>query len=147
MKNISSYIWIVPVFILIQVLILNNIQFVSFINPLVYLVLIITLPQDTERWFLLVFSFIVGILLDLFEGNIGLNSSSLVFVTFLTPHLQRVIIPKNSIDEKERLSLQVLGLKTFSLYALSIIVIHHSFLFLIDHFLTTYKSSFDYLSL
>ena len=75
-----------------------------------------------------------GILLDLFEGNIGLNSSSLVFVSFLTPYLQRAIIAKNSIDEKDRLSLQILGFKTFSIYALSIILIHHSFLFLLDHF-------------
>lgn len=134
MKHITTYIWLVPVFVLIQVLILNNIQFVSFINPFVYLVLIITLPQDTERWFLLIFSFFIGILLDLFEGNIGLNSSSLVFVSFLTPYLQRVIIPKNSIDEKDILSLQILGFKTFSVYALSIILIHHSYVFLLDHF-------------
>ena len=134
MKHIYSYLWIAPLFVLLQVLFLNNIQFVSYINPLVYLILIITLPQDTKKWFLIVYAFFLGILLDLFEGNIGLNSSSLVFIAFLKPYLHKVLIPKNLIDEKDKLGLQNLGIQTFSIYALIIIFIHNSFLFLLEHF-------------
>ena len=36
---------------------LNNIQFCGYINPLVYLILIITLPQDTEKWFIIIIYF------------------------------------------------------------------------------------------
>ena len=57
MKHIYSYLWIAPLFILLQVFFLNNVQFVSYINPLVYLILIITLPQDTEKWFLIIYAF------------------------------------------------------------------------------------------
>ena len=134
MKHIYSYLWLAPLFILLQVLFLNNIQFINYINPLVYLILIITLPQDTEKWFLLVFAFFVGIMLDLFEGNIGINSSALVFISFLKPYLQKILIPKNSIDEKDKLNLRILGIQTFSVYSLSIILIHNSFLFLLEHF-------------
>ena len=73
--------------------------------------------------------FFIGILLDLFEGNMGLNSSSLVFIAFVKPYLHQVLIPKNSIDDRDKLNLQVLGLKIFSMYALSVILIHHTFLF------------------
>ena len=66
MKNLTTYLWLVPVFVLIQILLLNNIQFISYINPLVYLVLIITLPQNTEKWFIILYAFLIGILLDLF---------------------------------------------------------------------------------
>ena len=56
-------------------------------KPLIYLILIITLPQDTEKWFIILYHFLfIGILLDLFEGNMGLNSSSLVFIGFITPY-------------------------------------------------------------
>ena len=134
MKHIYSYLWIAPLFVLLQVLFLNNIQFVSYITPLVYLILIITLPQDTKKWFLIVYAFFLGILLDLFEGNIGLNSSSLVFIAFLKPYLHKVLIPKNLIDEKDKLGFENLGIQTFSIYALTLILIHNSFLFLLENF-------------
>jgi len=137
MKHIYKYLFLAPVFILIQVLLLNNIYFLNYINPLVYIILIITLPKETEKWFILIFGFIIGILLDLFEGNIGLNASSLVFISFLKPYLQKFIIPKNSVDEKDKLNLQNLGIKTFSLFALTIIFAHNLFLFLLEHFTNT----------
>ena len=134
MKHIYSYLWLAPLFVLLQILCLNNIQFVSYINPLVYLILIITLPQDTEKWFLIVYAFFLGILLDLFEGNIGLNSSSLVFIAFFKSYLHKVLIPKNLINEKNKLGLKNLGIQTFSIYALTLIFIHNSFLFLLEKF-------------
>ena len=138
MKHIYSYLWLAPIFVLLQILFLNNIQFVSYINPLVYLILIITLPQDTEKWFLIFYAFFLGILLDLFEGNIGLNSSSLVFIAFLKPYLHKVLIPKNLIDEKDKLGLKNLGIQTFSIYALTIILIHNSFFFLLENFSSSF---------
>lgn len=137
MNDIYKYLWVVPSFILLQVLVLNNIQFVNYINPLVYILLLITLPQDTEKWFFIIFSFILGILLDVFEGNIGLNASSLVFISFLLPYLHKVLIPKNSVDEKDRLSLKILGVRVFSVYAISVIFIHNLFLFFLEHFSTS----------
>lgn len=137
MNDFYKYLWVVPSFILLQVLVLNNIQFVNYINPLVYILLLITLPQDTEKWFFIIFSFILGILLDVFEGNIGLNASSLVFISFLLPYLHKVLIPKNSVDEKDRLSLKILGGRIFSVYAISVIFIHNLFLFFLEHFSTS----------
>tara|TARA_B100000700_G_C14791500_1_gene736105 strand:- start:110 stop:610 length:501 start_codon:yes stop_codon:yes gene_type:complete len=124
-----------PFFILVQVLFLNNIWFTKdHINPLLYLILVISLPQNTEKWFLIIYAFSLGILLDLFEGNIGMNSSALVFISFLKPYINKIIIPKNYIDEKDKISLKSLGIKTFSTYAFTIIFIHNCFWFLLEHF-------------
>ncbi|MAO72270.1 MAG: hypothetical protein CMD02_07195 [Flavobacteriales bacterium] len=134
MQKLTTYLWLAPIFVLIQILLFNNIQFFRYINPLVYLILIITLPQDTEKWFIILYAFFIGILLDLFEGNMGLNSSSLVFIAFVIPYLHKFLIPRNSIDGKDKLNLQVLGLKIFSIYALSVIFLHHTFLFALENF-------------
>ena len=134
MKNFYSYLWLAPFFILLQVLILNNVQFNNYINPLVYLILIITLPQDTEKWFLIIYAFFLGLFLDIFEGDIGINSSSLVFISFIKPFLYNILIPQNSIDNKDKLGLKNLGIQTCSIYALTLIFIHNSFLFLLEHF-------------
>ena len=64
----------------------------------------------------------------------GLNSSSLVFIAFVIPYLHKFLIPRNSIDVKDKLNLQVLGLKIFSIYALSVIFLHHTFLFALENF-------------
>ena len=69
MQKLTTYLWLAPIFVLIQILLLNNIQFFRYINPLVYLILIITLPQDTEKWFIILYAFFIGILLDLFEAE------------------------------------------------------------------------------
>jgi hypothetical protein len=134
MKHIYSYLWLAPFFILLQILFLNNVQFNNYINPLVYLILIITLPQNTEKWFLIIYAFFLGLFLDLFEGDIGINSSALVFISFIKPYLYNILIPQNSIDDKDKLGLKNLGIQTFSIYALTLIFIHNSFLFLLEHF-------------
>ena len=135
MKHIYSYLWTAPFFILFQELILDNIGFTKYyINPLLYLILIISLPQNTEKWFLIIYAFLLGISLDLFDGNIGINSSALVFIAFLKPSLNKILIPKNYIDEKDKLGLKNLGIQTFSTYAVIIIFIHNCFWFLLERF-------------
>ena len=128
------YLLLMPIFILLQTLVLNNILFTSYINPLIYLVLIITLPQDIERWFILIYAFLLGISLDILEGNIGLNASSLVFTAFITPYIQKITIPNKSIEEKDYLTLETLGVKTFTLFSFSIILINHLFFFSLEIF-------------
>ena len=125
---------------LIQVLFLNNINLGGgplseyFMPPLIYLAIIITLPQETEKWFLIFYALSASLLLDVFENNIGLNSSSLVFLAFIKPYMEKVLIPKNSVDEKESLSLQVLGIQNFSVYSFFLIFLHNLFLFLLESF-------------
>lgn len=136
----TKYGWYVPLIMLIQILFLNNIHlgggYLSeyFMPPLIYLIIIITLPQDTEKWFLIFYALWSSLLLDIFEYNPGVNSSSLVLIAFLKPYLEKVFIPKNSIDEKDKLNLQILGLRVFSSYSLSLIFIHNLFLFLLEYF-------------
>ena len=136
----AKYGWRVPVIMLIQVLFLNNINLGGgplseyFMPPLIYLAIIITLPQETEKWFLIFYALSASLLLDVFENNIGLNSSSLVFLAFIKPYMEKVLIPKNSVDEKESLSLQVLGIQNFSVYSFFLIFLHNLFLFLLESF-------------
>ena len=101
-------------------LILNNIQFSTFVNPLIILIPILILPQNIEKWFLITYAFLIGISVDLFEGSLGLYASAMVFIAFLKPHLEKISIVKNSIDEKDELSLKNLGFKTFSVYSFTL---------------------------
>jgi len=134
MNHLYKHILLLPIFVLVQVLILNNILFSTYINPFIVLSLIIVLPQNTEKWFLIIYAFLIGLSLDLFEGSLGLHSSAMVLIAFLKPQIEKISIAKNSVDEKDDLNLQILGLKTFSVYSFLFIFTHHTFLFLLEHF-------------
>ena len=119
--------------ILLQVLFLNNVNLFGYINPFLFLILLIKIPEETPKWSVLIYSFIIGIFLDLFHGNLGLHSSSLVFISYIKPYLYKWIIPAKSIDEKDYFTLQKAGLQIFSIYTLIIICIHNSILFLLEN--------------
>ena len=133
-KQINKYIWLTPIFILIQIYVLNQVLFNGFSNPYIYIILIICLPQNTSRWLLLSFAFILGILVDSFEISLGIHSTACVLIAFIKPSIERIIIPRNTISEEDDLFLQKLGYKIFSIYSFFMILIHHSTLFLLVHF-------------
>jgi len=147
-KQLYKYIWLIAVFIFIQVYILNQVLFNGYINPYFYIMLIICLPQITPRWFLLTFAFFVGFILDVFEGSIGFHSTACVMIAFLKPVIERIVIPKNTISTEQDLFLQKLGFKMFSVYAFILIFIHHAILFLLAHFkLATFIDIFGKITL
>ena len=131
---IYKYLFYIPIFVLFQVLVLNHINLSGYINPLIYIILIITLPQNIPRWFIIIYAFCIGFTLDILESNPGLNSSSLVFISFIKPYLQKLILVRKSVDEKEKLNLQILGFRIFTKLSLSIIIIHNIFMFLLELF-------------
>mgnify|MGYP001161286188 CR=1 FL=1 len=136
-KQLYKYFWLAPIFIFIQVYVLNQVLFNGYINPYFYIMLIICLPQITPRWLLLFFAFFLGFFLDIFEGSIGFHSTACVFIAFIKPSIERLIIPKNTISEEQDLFLQRLGSKMFSVFSLILIFTHHTILFLLAHFKLT----------
>ena len=133
-KQIYKYLWLSPIFILIQIYILNQVMFNGYINPYFYVMLIICLPQVTPKWFLLLFSFSLGLFIDLFEGTVGFHSTAIVIMAFIKPTVEKIVIPKNTISGEQDLFLQKLGFKMFAVYSLLLVLIHHTILFLLSHF-------------
>ena len=136
MKHIYKNIWTIPLLVVFQIFILNNINFLGYANPYLYLIPIITLPYDTPKWILMIVSIYTGILLDLDPINfrLGMHSSILIFIAFIKPTLQKLILNKKTIEERYPLNLKKIGYKNFSLLAISIILIHNSLIFMMEYF-------------
>jgi len=133
-KNIYKYLWLTPLFVFIQIYILNQVLFNGYINPYLYIMLIICLPQITPRWFLIIFGFLLGLSIDLFSGSLGFHSTSCVFISFLKPSIEKIIIPKNTISNEQDILMERLGIKMFSIYAFIMTSMHHITLFILAHF-------------
>ena len=112
-KYYTKYLGLLPLFVLLQILVLNEILFFTYINPYLYLVLIISLPLKTEKWFLLVYAFVLAFFIDLFEGSIGFHSTATVFIAFIKPTISKITIPHNILEDTDQITLAKIGSKAF----------------------------------
>lgn len=120
--------------IFFQVLILNNIQFSGYINPYAYIMIILIMPFLTPTWILLLVAFFTGLIIDLFTGSPGMHAGATVFAAFSRPYVLKLIAPRDGYESGAALSLSVYGANWFLLYAVFIILIHHTALFFLEVF-------------
>jgi rod shape-determining protein MreD len=97
-NTILKYGLIIVVLILLQVLVLNNIQFSGYVNPYVYIMIILLLPSLTPSWMVLTIAFFTGLVIDLFSGSPGMHASATLLAGFARPFVLRVIAPRDGYD-------------------------------------------------
>ena len=132
-KHFIKYLGLLPIFVLLQVLVLNEVLFFTYLNPYLYLALIISLPLKTPKWFLLVYAFLLGFFIDLFGGSLGFHSTATVFIAFVKPAISKITIPHNILGDTDEISLNKIGTKSFITFSLIIILIHNTLLFILEH--------------
>jgi len=121
------------VLILVQVLVLNNIQFLGFINPYIYVLFIISLPVKTPRWFSLILAFALGITVDMFTNTLGLHTFACVLVAFLRNPLIN-IFAHNEDNINFTPSFNTFGTADYVKYVFIIVLIHHFTLYYMEVF-------------
>jgi hypothetical protein len=129
-QHIGNFIFL----ILLQVLILNNIQFSGYINPYLYVLFIILLPFETPKWLILVLGFLLGFSIDLFSNTIGMHTFATVLIAFLRPYILKFIAPREGYETGTRPNLKFFGFEWFFKYAIILVLIHHFSLFFIEAF-------------
>ncbi len=133
-KEISRYIGSFIVLVLIQVLILNNIEFSGFINPNLYILFILLLPFETPKWALLLSAFLLGFSIDMFMETFGMHAFATVAIAYIRPSILKLFAPREGYDSAMRPGLQSFGLEWLIKYSLIMVVTHHFILFYIETF-------------
>ena len=121
-------------FILLQVFVLNTIPPLhQFIVPYIYFLYILWLPLGISRIWLLLLAFIFGLTLDYFTGTPGLHAAPCVAIAFLRPFLLKLLLAKETAEagymEPGHKSM---GWAPYITYAVVLILLHHSYLVLIE---------------
>lgn len=80
-QNISRFVAL----ILVQVLVLNNINFFGYVNPYLYILFIILYPVKNNRSLFLFLSFLLGLTMDIFSDSGGVHAAACVSIAFLRP--------------------------------------------------------------
>ncbi|MBL4752637.1 MAG: rod shape-determining protein MreD [Flavobacteriales bacterium] len=129
-KNTISFIALV----LLQVLVLNNVQFSGYINPMLYVLFLLLLPFETSKSFLLILGFIVGLSIDMFTNTMGMHASACVFLCLVRPFILKYIEPRGGYEHEAFPSIREMGLAWYLSYAGILVLMHHLVLFYVEVF-------------
>ncbi|GAA4240761.1 rod shape-determining protein MreD [Winogradskyella damuponensis] len=81
--NIARFILL----LLTQVVICNQINFLGYINPYIYIIFIFLFPIREERLVLLLVSFLLGMFVDMFSDSGGVHAAAAVSLAYVRPIL------------------------------------------------------------
>lgn len=134
MQNNQIFINTVRFFILmlLQVIVLNHINLLGYVNPYAYIIFILLFPFDGNKTLLILLSFLLGLCIDMFSDSGGVHAAACVLIGFLRPILlkfsfgvsyQYNAVKLNKVTFKERL-----------LYIILMVFIHHFMLFSLEVF-------------
>ncbi len=133
-KDILKHGRIFLILVLIQVLVLNRIHFSGFINPYLYVLFLLYLPVGINRMLLMLLGFFAGMTVDIFSNTPGMHAGACVLIAFMRPVLLKAFLLKDNSNPDSCPSIHEYDIAMYIKYAVSMIVIHHSFLFLIEQF-------------
>ncbi|MDP6909205.1 MAG: rod shape-determining protein MreD, partial [Flavobacteriales bacterium] len=112
----------------------NNINLGGYINPFLYIYLILVLPVSVGRVTLLLTGFALGLVVDIFSDTGGIHAAATTLVAFYRPLLLKAQSPREGYELHTTPHISVFGLGWFLPYAAFLIFLHHSVLFYLEAF-------------
>ncbi len=127
--------------VLVQVFLLNNINLYGYINPYIYLLFILLYPFNGNSTLLIIWSFFLGLSIDVFEDSGGVHAAASAFIAYLRPYILKfsfglsyeynvVKISKASVPEKLTYLAAMIFLHHLVLFMMEIFSFNHMFLVL-----------------
>jgi hypothetical protein len=99
----------------------------------IYVAFLLLLPRRQEALtLLLLISFSVGLLVDMFYNSVGTHAFASVLVVYSRAFLLKLMLPASGYEAAAQPTLSNLGWKRFSIFSLILIGIHHTALFFLD---------------
>lgn len=118
--------------VFLQVLLLNHINFLGFVNPYIYILFILLYPLNGNRSLLIFFSFLLGLSIDIFSDSGGIHAAASVFIGYIRPVILKFafgvsyeynMVKINKVPFSERL-----------IYITILVFLHHLMLFSLEIF-------------
>ena len=128
MKNLKLFFWA----LIIQIFILNNIQLSGYINPYYYIVFILYFPTKSTKSTILLLSFTMGFIMDIFCYSYGTHAFASVLIAYLKILWTSKL--NYSKDSEELFEINNLSMNRFIIVSIYFIFIHHFTLFFLESF-------------
>jgi rod shape-determining protein MreD len=119
--------------VLLQIVVLNNINFLGYINPFLYIIFIFLYPIKKVDFELIFLSFFLGLSIDFLSNTGGINAFATLFIAYLRIPVLKSVIGKREIDYSA-ISLNKLPFFRQLLYIVILTFTHHFFVFVLEYF-------------
>lgn len=130
LKNTGRFL----ILLFLQVLIVKNINLGRYFIFFPYILFILLLPFNTPKPLVLIFSFIMGLCIDIFYNTQGMHASACVMMGFARGGVLKLLSPREGYEESLNPTVSQMGMAWFLPYALILIFVHHFLLFYIEAF-------------
>lgn len=130
-KLISNIVRFV-ILVLLQVLVLNHINFLGYINPYLYVMFIVLLPLNMSQWKVIFLSFLMGLTIDVFQDSGGIQAAACLVAAYLRPLILRFSYGLSFDYQTIKFYKTPFGERF--VYVAFLVVIHHFTLFLLTFF-------------
>lgn len=116
----------------VQIIIFNNMNFLGYISPFPYILFIILYPVNGNKSGLLIASFLLGLIMDMFSNSGGIHTTACIVLAYFRPFIFKFSFGLSYEYQTIKLN-DVLTPERFSFILLSV-VIHHLILFTLEAF-------------
>ena len=118
---------------LAQVIVLGRIHLFHYATPLFYVYFVLMFPRNYEKWALLLWSFSLGLLIDIFSNTPGLAAASLTAIGAIQPYYLELYVPRDSAENLKPTLLN-LGPMKFAYYVVPLVVVYCMLFFALEIF-------------
>ena len=131
-ENISTALLFISL-ILLQVIVLNNINFLGYINHLYYFLLVFLYPVRKDDASILVLSFLLGLIIDMFADSGGINAAATLLIAFIRIPVLQSVLGKRELDYAT-MNIFKLPFSKLLAYVVILTTIHHFTVFGMEYF-------------
>ncbi|HJH60550.1 MAG TPA: hypothetical protein IAD13_04490 [Bacteroidetes bacterium] len=120
--------------ILFQLFIVDNIRLGYYIHPVVYILFILLMPYNAQRWQVMLAAFGMGMIIDFFSGTPGLNAAAAVATSYVRHFVIVIMTRKSDLEEKYNPSLVEMGFTWFFTYSSILLCVYNLVYFMLEAF-------------
>lgn len=118
---------------LAQALVFNRIHLLDVATPLLCVYFVVACPRGIQRWSLIVWAFLMGLFIDVFENTPGVTAASLTLLALLQPMWLEMFTSRDTADNLQA-SISTLGFAKYCYYLAVLLLIYVVVFFTVEMF-------------
>ena len=120
-------------FILAQTLVLGSIHLFGYATPMLYVYFVLLFPRNYPKWGILLWSFCMGLVIDMFFNTPGVAAASMTLIGAIQPYYFEMYLSRDAAENIQP-SMHNLGWVKYFYYSMALVVLYCVVFFTLDAF-------------
>ena len=129
-------------FFLAQVIVLGRIHLFHYATPLFYVYFVAMFPRNYPKWSVLLWSFLLGLIIDIFSNTPGLAASVMTILAAIQPYYLELYVPRDSAGNLQP-AMKTLGPVKYAYYVVAMVLLYCRLFYCLEMF--TFFNAFYWL--